>query len=39
MFLNDLDFIVKLYYTFTDEQFVCFVFEYLDGPDLNHVLL
>lgn len=31
-------FIVKLYDTFTDNQFVCFVFEYLAGQDLFWVL-
>jgi serine/threonine protein kinase len=33
-----LSFIVKLFETFTDEQNICFVFEYLQGQDLFWVL-
>ena len=33
-----VDFIVQLYETFTDDQYVCFVFEYLAGQDLFWVL-
>ncbi len=36
---NDMEFLVRLHKTFTDEENVCFVFEYLEGPDLSHVLL
>jgi len=36
---KDLDFIVKLQSTFTDEADVCFVFELLEGHDLAHLIL
>ena len=36
---NDMEFLVRLHKTFTDEENVCFVFEYLEGPDLSTVLL
>ena len=36
--LQDNPFVVKLYNTFTDQNFVCFVFEYLPGQDLFWVL-
>lgn len=35
----EADFIVKLEQTFTDHEFVCFVFEYLPGQDLFWVLV
>lgn len=35
---GDRDFIVKLYDTFTDNDYICFVFEYLAGQDLFWVL-
>jgi len=35
---QQLDFIVQLYETFTDDQSVCFLFEYLSGQDLFWVL-
>jgi serine/threonine protein kinase len=35
---QQLDFIVQLYETFTDEQSVCFLFEYLSGQDLFWVV-
>lgn len=36
---KELDFIVKLCQTFTDESDVCFVFEFLEGHDLAHLIL
>lgn len=36
---KELDFIVKLCQTFTDENDVCFVFEFLEGHDLAHLIL
>lgn len=34
----EADFIVKLYETFTDRDYICLVFEYLNGQDLFWVL-
>lgn len=38
LMLQSNPFVVKLYATFTDQNFVCFVFEYLPGQDLFWVL-